>query len=69
MSALAEKECVPCKGGTPALKGAELQRFAEQLHGDWNVVDEHHLEREFRNWNGTMSSQMSGSGVCQGRTR
>lgn len=48
MSALAEKECVPCKGGTPALKGAELFRYAEQLHGDWHVVNDHHLEREYK---------------------
>lgn len=48
MSALAEKECVPCKGGTPALKGMELGKLAEQLHGDWQIVDEHHLAREFK---------------------
>ena len=44
---LADKQCVPCRGGVPALKGAEL----EQLHKSvpaWTVVREHHLEREFR---------------------
>jgi 4a-hydroxytetrahydrobiopterin dehydratase len=48
MSALAEKECVPCKGGTPALKGVELNKFADQLQDDWQVVEEHHLEREYK---------------------
>jgi 4a-hydroxytetrahydrobiopterin dehydratase len=48
MNALAEKECVPCKGGTPPLKGEELKRLAEQLDGDWHVVNEHHLEREYK---------------------
>lgn len=48
MSALAEKECVPCKGGTPALKGADLDRLSRQLHEDWRVVNEHHLEREYK---------------------
>ncbi|HWF18642.1 MAG TPA: 4a-hydroxytetrahydrobiopterin dehydratase [Verrucomicrobiae bacterium] len=48
MSALAEKKCAPCDGGTPALKGAELERLAAQLHDDWEVVDEHHLEREYK---------------------
>jgi 4a-hydroxytetrahydrobiopterin dehydratase len=48
MNALAEKECVPCKGGTPALKGVELNKFADQLQDDWQVVDEHHLEREYK---------------------
>lgn len=48
MSALAEKECVPCKGGTPPLKGDELKRLAGQLAGDWRVVNDHHLEREYK---------------------
>ncbi len=48
MSALAEKECVPCKGGTPPLKGRDLEHFARQLESGWRVVDEHHLEKEFK---------------------
>jgi len=41
---LAEKECVPCKGGVPPLKGAALQELAGQLD-DWQVVKEHHLAK------------------------
>ena len=48
MSNLAEKECVPCKGGVPPLKGAELTRLLADLGGGWNVVSEHHLEKEYR---------------------
>jgi 4a-hydroxytetrahydrobiopterin dehydratase len=48
MSALAEKECVPCKGGTAPLKGEELRRLAAQVNPAWQVVDEHHLEREYK---------------------
>jgi 4a-hydroxytetrahydrobiopterin dehydratase len=48
MSALADKECVPCKGGMPALKGAELKSYSLQLGGEWKVIREHHLEREFK---------------------
>ena len=48
MSALAEKECLPCKGGTPPLKGDELKRLARELAGDWRVINEHHLEREYK---------------------
>ena len=48
MSALAEKECVPCKGGVPPLEGNDLVRLAEQLKGGWRVVNEHHLEKEYR---------------------
>jgi 4a-hydroxytetrahydrobiopterin dehydratase len=47
MSALAEKECVPCRGGTPALKGAELSRLAGELGNGWRVIGEHHLEKEY----------------------
>jgi 4a-hydroxytetrahydrobiopterin dehydratase len=48
MSALAEKECVPCKGGTPPIKGGELARLAQQLQPGWQVVNEHHLERDYK---------------------
>jgi 4a-hydroxytetrahydrobiopterin dehydratase len=44
---LADKKCVPCRGGVPALKGKAL----ESLHADtpkWTVVNEHHLHREFK---------------------
>jgi 4a-hydroxytetrahydrobiopterin dehydratase len=45
---LALKECVPCKGGVPPLKGDELNRLAQQLGETWRVIGEHHLEREFK---------------------
>lgn len=45
--ALADKTCVPCRGGVPPLKGEELQSFLEQVPG-WEVANEHHLHREFR---------------------
>lgn len=48
ISELALRECIPCKGGVPPLKGAELQKLYSLLGGDWRVVDEHHLEKEFR---------------------
>jgi len=47
MTDLADKQCVPCRGGVPPLKGRDLQ----QLHKDipaWSIVDEHHLRREFK---------------------
>jgi 4a-hydroxytetrahydrobiopterin dehydratase len=47
MATLAERECVPCKGGTPALKGEALGELAAQLGGGWKVLAEHHLEREY----------------------
>src|SRR5579859_6826319 len=47
MAGLAEKDCVPCKGGVPPLKGKDLTRLAGELRDGWRVVDEHHLEKEF----------------------
>jgi 4a-hydroxytetrahydrobiopterin dehydratase len=47
-SELAAKECKPCKGGVPPLTGDELRELHHQLPGEWDVVSEHHLEKEFR---------------------
>ena len=47
-SELANKRCVPCRGGVPALKGSEIESLLDQLGGDWRVVDEHHLEKEYQ---------------------
>jgi 4a-hydroxytetrahydrobiopterin dehydratase len=48
MNALAEKECVSCKEATTPLKGAELDKLKRQLDGGWQLVKEHHLEREYK---------------------
>jgi 4a-hydroxytetrahydrobiopterin dehydratase len=48
MSELAERQCVPCKGGVPPLKGQELARLARELDGGWQVVEERQLEKEYR---------------------
>jgi 4a-hydroxytetrahydrobiopterin dehydratase len=43
---LAEKHCVPCRGGVPPLAGAELENLKAQVPG-WEVVDGHHLSRSY----------------------
>ena len=43
---LAEKRCVPCRGGVPPLKGDELLKYAGELSG-WKVIDEHHMTKTF----------------------
>lgn len=50
MATLAEKTCVPCKGGIPPLKGAELAAMHHQLpeFAHWNVVNEHHIVRTYK---------------------
>jgi 4a-hydroxytetrahydrobiopterin dehydratase len=47
MSNLAERQCIPCRGGVPALKGEELRNLAAQVAG-WRVVDEHHLQKTYK---------------------
>jgi len=44
---LADKKCVPCRGGVPALKGEELKKIHSQTP-KWTVVKEHHIQREFQ---------------------
>ncbi|MFQ5888706.1 MAG: 4a-hydroxytetrahydrobiopterin dehydratase [Gemmatimonadota bacterium] len=45
--ALAQKECVPCRGGVPPLEGEELRHLLAELDAGWSVVDRHHLQKEF----------------------
>ncbi len=47
MTELAQKHCVPCRGGVPPLTGEALAAVHRQLGSQWRVVDEHHLERSF----------------------
>lgn len=47
MNELATRKCEPCEAGTSALKGTELRRLFARI-SDWNLVNEHHLEKEYR---------------------
>jgi 4a-hydroxytetrahydrobiopterin dehydratase len=49
MPSLADKTCIPCHGGVPALKGKELAAIHRQLpeSGLWIVVNEHHIVRKY----------------------
>ena len=44
---LADKECVPCRGGVPPVKGKELADLLAELGNEWSVIDEHHLHKEY----------------------
>jgi 4a-hydroxytetrahydrobiopterin dehydratase len=46
MSDLAEKMCVPCRGGVPPLTPDQIRPLQAQVK-DWSVIKNHHLEREF----------------------
>ncbi len=47
MSQLAEKRCIPCRGGIPPLTAEEIKPLLGQLEG-WSVVDHHHLQKLVR---------------------
>ena len=47
MSELAERDCIPCKGGFPPLKGEALAGLQRKLGNGWEVINEHHLEKVF----------------------
>jgi len=48
MTDLASRNCEPCRSGAQPLKGSALAELAGQIDPSWQVVDEHHLRREFR---------------------
>lgn len=47
MEELSQRECVPCRGGVPPLTRAEQASLHGQLGQEWEVVNGHHLQREF----------------------
>ena len=47
MTDLAKKTCIPCRGGVPPLKGAQLEDLQDKLKNDWKIINEHHLEKEY----------------------
>ena len=48
MNELAQKRCIPCSGGVPPLKGEKIEVLLDKLEDGWNVVNEHHLEKEYK---------------------
>jgi 4a-hydroxytetrahydrobiopterin dehydratase len=47
MTSLADRSCVPCRGGVPPLTAAERAPLLAQLDA-WSVVDDHHLAKTYR---------------------
>jgi 4a-hydroxytetrahydrobiopterin dehydratase len=47
MTELAERTCVPCRGGVPPLSPEQVAVLLADLQG-WTVVENHHLEKEYQ---------------------
>src|SRR5277367_5044324 len=45
--AVADKQCVPCRGGVAPLKGHDVEKLHKSVPA-WTVTDEHHIHREFK---------------------
>ena len=48
MNELANKVCVPCRGGIPPLEGKKLKALQNQLGNGWHVINEHYLEKDWK---------------------
>ncbi len=44
---LAERACVPCKGGVSPMKGTEIEGYLARVEA-WHVIDEHHLTKLYK---------------------
>tara|TARA_B100000029_G_scaffold448278_1_gene470687 strand:- start:358 stop:684 length:327 start_codon:yes stop_codon:yes gene_type:complete len=67
MGGLSEKDCIPCKGGTPPLSEEESNAFLAQIDRGWRIVDNHHLTRswEFPDFASAMSFTNSLGDICE----
>jgi 4a-hydroxytetrahydrobiopterin dehydratase len=45
---LVNRECVPCNGGEPPLKGEALRSYQSELEGNWEILDEQRLEKTYK---------------------
>ena len=47
MSELANRTCVPCRGGVPPLQGEAIEKLLSELNA-WSVVSDHHLSKVYK---------------------
>ncbi len=47
MPKLADRQCVPCRGGIPPLRGNEITELLNELN-EWEVIEEHHLRKSYK---------------------
>ena len=45
---LLENQCVPCQGNVEPLKGKAIEELMKSLSQNWIVINEHHLEKEYK---------------------
>ena len=55
MADLAERQCVPCRGGVPPMIAEEIEKLLPEVEG-WRVINQHHLQKnyQFKNFRETL---------------
>jgi 4a-hydroxytetrahydrobiopterin dehydratase len=48
LNPLANRQCIPCKGGVSPLKGEILHHYQAELGGEWELLDEQRLEKTYK---------------------
>lgn len=44
---MAETLCKPCKEAVQALRGADLEKFRNEVGPEWEIVGEHQMEKQY----------------------
>ena len=47
MTELADRQCIPCRGGVPPLDAEAMRPLLAQVQ-DWTAVENHHLVKRYR---------------------
>ena len=47
-NSLAKNKCTPCQGGVEPLNHEEIEKLLKKLAGDWQVILDRHLEKEYK---------------------
>lgn len=45
---LSDAQCIPCQGVMDPLNSVEIEKLAKQISPKWQIIENHHLEREFK---------------------
>ena len=64
---LHQKKCIPCQGGIPPLTALEIEPYIRQIHDDWKLIADHHIERvfSFNDFKSALEFVNQAGGICE----
>ncbi len=64
---LHQKKCIPCQGGIPPLTALEIEPYIRQIHNDWKLIADHHIERvfSFNDFKSALEFVNQAGGICE----